>query len=312
MIQIYLLHGLRVRSDVPLAAPLADGGPFELEICLGERRLIPDHPPEGRLLAHVELPVGSSSLVGRTDGYLLRIHSLCEFEIDPLVRSIVVHLVPDADDDVARLFAAGALSTALTLQRYCVLHASAVESAGRVVAFIGAAGMGKTTAAALCCTAGARLVADDALRVEYEQQQGWCFLGLLELRLRAGADMLAASFGTSSRTSSVDQRVCVRPPPATSLRLPLGAIVTPICERESDELRVERLHAADAALELLRYPRSVGWIDLEPGRQQFRVLTALASAVPVYRAMIPWGLPFHPDLGSKLLTEIGSWAPTIR
>lgn len=299
----YRVHGLRVRSEVPLPAPIEGGGP-DIEVAVGDRRHVPDAPPDGDLLAHLDLPVGSSSLVSRRGGYLLRIHGLCEFEIDLGVRTIVAHLALSAEEELLAVLLGGALSTALTLAGRCILHASAVEWGDGAIAFVGASGMGKTTVAALCCAAGAALVADDALWVEYEDERAWCATGFLELRLRTGADSLTPTLKGKRRVSSLDQRVCIRPIPTTSSRLPIRAVVTPQCVRDLRDLQVARLRAAEAVLELLRYPRSLGWIDPGPARRSFDVLTEVASVMPVYRASIPWGPSFDPSVAANLLAAV--------
>jgi hypothetical protein len=63
------------------------------------------------------------------------------------------------------------------------LHASAVAFGGRVVAFAGDAGAGKSTMAAHCVQAGGRLVADDMVRVSLTKDGAFAFAGAPHLRL---------------------------------------------------------------------------------------------------------------------------------
>jgi hypothetical protein len=65
-----------------------------------------------------------------------------------------------------RLVLAQVLPLAAVLHGMEILHASAVEVAGRAVAFLGGSGVGKTTVAARIVARGARLVTDDVLAVD--------------------------------------------------------------------------------------------------------------------------------------------------
>jgi hypothetical protein len=65
-----------------------------------------------------------------------------------------------------RLFFAQALPLASALQGLEVFHASAVALRGRVLAFVGASGAGKTSVAAHLVTLGASFVTDDVLAIE--------------------------------------------------------------------------------------------------------------------------------------------------
>jgi hypothetical protein len=300
----YLTHGLRVRSEVLLDAPTADG-PFDLEVSLGERRPVPNALAPGELLSHLELGVGSSSLGRHDDGYTLRVHNMCDFEIDRELCTVSVHAARDEPDELAQLLLGGALALVLVLRGSCVLHASAVESEGRVVAFVAGSGMGKSTVAALCCIAGARMVSDDVLRVECDQAGCWGFSGSTELRLRKGASDLAQSLDGAPRRSTLDERTAVSPPGGETGRLPIGAIVAPVCDHDGDRLVVDRLRGSDALLELARFPRTIGWIDQSPLRRDFDVLAELAERVPIFRARLPWGPPFDPALGQRLLDAVG-------
>jgi hypothetical protein len=276
----------------------------DLDIRFGRRRAIPEAPSSGRLLARLELRGASSSLTAQARGYTLRIHGRADFELDASLRLMRVHLAHDAEEEIASLLMESALATVLALSGQCVLHASAVQTDGRAVGFMGSSGMGKTTLAAQCCAAGARILSDDVLRVEVADGRAWCFSGSSELRLRAAAAELAASLTASARRSTVDERQAVRPPAAAPGRHPIGALVVPICDRDLERARIERLRGPDAVRELVRFPRTLGWIDGERARRDFAVLAALAELVPVYRATLPWGPPFDPDVAHSLLGAV--------
>lgn len=126
----------------------------------------------------------------------------------------------------------------------------------------------------------------------------------VELRLRQAAAPLADLIDGALTRPTADGRLSVRPPASTAERLPMAAVVTPFCEHVRGELEVVRLRGLDAAVELLQYPRTLGWGSQEPVRRDLHVFAQLADQVPVYRAHVPWGPPFQPDIGARLLTEI--------
>lgn len=301
----YRLHGLYVRSELVLDAPITREPACDLEIRWGKRRMIPDVIPDGELLARVDWPEGGSCLTVGPSGWLWRVTGICDFTLDRTGRTARVHLAPDAEEELASLFVGNFLARFLALNGFCVLHASAIEVGAGVIAFIGDSGSGKTTVAALCCIAGAQVVTDDVLRVELRDDEAWCFGGSRALRLRPGADTLAKHLAAAGRRSTVDERTSVSPAAANGASFPIAAIVAPVCVRESNDVRVERLRGSSALLELIRFPRSSGWIGADRARNDLGVLAGLATSVPIYRAELPWGPRVDPGLGRRLLAAIG-------
>ncbi len=70
------------------------------------------------------------------------------------------------------------------------LHGSAVELDGRAIGFLGKSGLGKSTLAASLVSAGGRLLADDCIAIEIEEDLAWCMPSGASVRLRE--DSLAA------------------------------------------------------------------------------------------------------------------------
>jgi hypothetical protein len=305
MREAHRLHGLNVVSDVRIDAPSAPlHGGADVEILLADRREIPYAPPAGSMLRSFAVLGDGSWLAQGPTGYTLRISGWCDFEFDNELRAVGVHLSPDVDEGLATVLVPNLLAHILVLQGHSVLHASAVESSGGAVVFIGASGRGKSTVAALCCAAGANLVSDDVLRVEVGDEGAWCYRGSLELRLREQSAEIADTIDGATRWMTSDKRVGVRPPASAHERLPISAVVAPVCEHDETELEVVRLRGMDGVVELLQYPRTLGWLSAEPARRDLRVLTRLAEQVPVCRAHLPWGPPFQADLGGRLLAEL--------
>jgi len=300
----YALHGLCVRSEVPLDAPVVDASPHDIEIVWGERRVIADAAPDGELLSYLSPPDGDSWLVRGADGYVWRVQGACEFITDATRRHVRVHLAPDTEAELASLLAVTFLARMLVLDGHCVLHASAVEVDGSAIALVGHTGSGKTTLAALCCAVGTLLITDDALRVEPGDSGASCYSGSCELRLRPQAARFAELFEPQAQRTTLDGRTAVRPAHAEGVTFPLAALVAPRCVEALATIHVERLRGAVAALELMRFPRTLGWTDDAPAQHSLEILSELAASVPIYRADLPWSDDLGPQLASDLLAEV--------
>ena len=88
-------------------------------------------------------------------------------------------------ENVLRLFILGTALAILLHQRQglIVLHASAVEISGKVVAFVGVKHAGKSTTAATLCRYGHRLVADDILAIRLDFNRVIAIPGFPHLKL---------------------------------------------------------------------------------------------------------------------------------
>lgn len=304
---IYELHGLHIRSEVALHAPVCQTDSPDLDVRWGEDCAIPDQLPAGRVLATLSLADGRGyTHMDTGTGYALCFHQTCEFRTDYHRRLIRVHLAPNVEPGIVPLLLVGNVVAALlTLSGECVLHASAVEIDGVALAFVGSSGMGKSTLAALLCASGARLITDDVLRLEQDGNGFRCFVGASEIRLRQEAAGLAERFPAAVTGTTADNRLAIRLDDNRSSRPRLHAIVIPHPSRTVRELRLTRLTQPQALFSLARYPRVLGWQTSEPVRRQFEAFGRVARSVPVFDAEIPWGLTFAPELPRMLLEGTG-------
>lgn len=302
----YDLYGLRIRSEIPLKAPPAGSDTFDLDVTLVERWPVPGEPPAGDVVAAFSFgPDFGYTHTADGLGYTLRYHSVADFRVDRQLRAIRVHLAPEQSADYAALLLMGnVIATVLMLSGECVLHASAVEIGGRAVAFVGHSGMGKSTLAALCCAAGARLVTDDLLRVSPEEPGAFCHRGTAAIRLRPSAVANLADLPEANLQPAVDDRSIVEARPADERRPRLSVIVIPQLARAGSEIEICRLSPANAVYQLAAYPRVVGWRSPEIITQQFHLLGRLVKQVPICKAVVPWGPPFAPDLAASLLNRL--------
>lgn len=286
----YQLFGLRLRSEIDLAAPLWSTDGFDVDIHWDEPRVVPAEPPSGRRLFGL---TGNGRIfhtaVEQDEGYLFRSHDVCEVHISHELRTVAVSPHPDGELGMVPILLAGNIvALLLTLSGAEVLHGSVVEVAGSGVAFIGHSGAGKSTLAGEACAAGARFVADDLLVVDLDGPGATCRRGGSELRLRPGSAELARRL-SSNRTTTYDQRTAVAFNPVQTERLPLSAIVLPQVQPGLEAPRVDRLVAGAAFRALTPYHRLAGLTDAAAVRHHFHACVELARRVPVLTLAVPPG-----------------------
>lgn len=303
------VHGLVVHSEVPLLQGRpTDDAPPDVVIVRGPQRHVGQEAHPGQLLGrHVRDSESAFSSVVRTgDGFVLRCHGVCDLVMDRALSRVTVHSDPDSPADLESVVLGGmGLATVLMLRGHLLLHASAVVlPTGGAVAVVGQSGQGKSTVATLLCGAGALMVTDDVLRVDLPGDRALVRLGSTEARLRETA-RVAAPAGRARRETA-DGRSAVALAGAGSDEVPLDVVVVPYPDRGADEVSLERHTRADALLLLSSFPRLVGWVDPPTSAQQFRHLGDLVRRVPVVTARLPWGPPFRPDLGERLLHALAT------
>jgi hypothetical protein len=109
------------------------------------------------------------------DGYLLRFPGLADFAIDRSGHRIAAWPAQGIHDaTVEHLYLNQVLPLAWSKQGKQVLHGSAVEIDAQCVAFVGRAGLGKSTLAASFATSGYRFLSDDGLVLD--ESEGACLV----------------------------------------------------------------------------------------------------------------------------------------
>jgi hypothetical protein len=168
-------YGLRLTGDFPAQGLWSGVGSTDMRcasldiVPLAE--LAASWRPEGGA-SLLRLPVRSEPVLvveaHPQSGYLVRANGFGAYLIARDGRRILLAPGPVAGWRWQRLLTAQALPVAALLQGLELFHASAVQVDGRVVAFSGASGAGKTTIAARLLLAGATFLADDVLALERE------------------------------------------------------------------------------------------------------------------------------------------------
>jgi len=276
-----------------------------MEIVWGPQRVIPRRVPQGDLVQEFVYD-GEGCACAKTDsGYTIRFLGHSEFQIDAGMNTVVVHLGRDIDRRWAALLLGGSvLGLILLLAGKTVLHASAVEMNDRVLAFVGASGMGKSTLATLFCLRGHKLLTDDVLRIDAQKQSLVCFPGTASTRLRPDSATLAEHFSEAIRKESVDKRTCLQLEENFSTLPSLTAVMIPKLSRTISTARVNRLSPRAAILSLSSYPRIRGVKDRNILSSQFRSISRLAAMLPIYEAQIPWLDRLDPQLPEELLEDL--------
>lgn len=288
---VYVLHGVRVRSPVPLAGFPHSGPDHDVDVRWTPWTPVPGTAPAGRVLASHSVD-GRCLYVASVDGqgrYTLRVPGLCDFVLDRGLGSVECRLDPAADWAFVAVLVAGlVVAFLLSLGGHAVLHASAVEVDGRGIAFAGPSGTGKSTLAALLCAGGARLVTDDVLRVRLTPRIA-CVRGSPQLRLRPAASWALGCFVTPPAVRrTADARLGITPAPAGG-DAALWAVVLPRLSRTAAAIEMTPVTGAAAVARLASVCRVGGWTDPGVLRSQFHAIARVAAGVTVVDAVIPWG-----------------------
>lgn len=320
----YLIHGLRISSEVmlPAAAPYAfdphatpvvreqrhatGSAETDIRIELLDYQPVGAEPPPGTVILDHHAHGHRQYVAARTGEQVrFRVPGYGDFVLaDGHTR---VACTPDprvAPGHLPIMLMGRVLPFLMALAGHTVLRAGAVEVADGAIAVAGTPGTGTSTLTAWLCAAGARLVTDDVLRVD---DDGTCHRGSREVLLRDKALSLAIGLEPSDRIvrRTVDGRRAVRPPATPSARLCLHAVVIPRPAPRSRELSVHRLDAASSAMVLADVRHTLGWRVSPP----FTTVTNVASQVAVHVVDIPWGPPFDPHVPRQLLDLLGLGPP---
>jgi hypothetical protein len=157
----YAVHGLVIASELelPELSPSVSDVPLKPDIRVRLGRFSPELKT-----FETEIPLLSTT----DDGLLLDVPGAARFAVRPGC-DVTVEMADNPDMELVRLFFFGSvIGLVCHLRGLLPLHASAVAIDGKAIAFCGPPGMGKSTLAAFCVDAGARLVADDVLVVSID------------------------------------------------------------------------------------------------------------------------------------------------
>jgi hypothetical protein len=317
----YRLHGMYWHTDALLHADVVrapadhvDSPGFDV---VSYRTAVPGTVcPAGneQLLEWIE---GSGSdatavrLFRRGDGSFMFVHRTTCFSISADCKEVVGFPGPLDDQQWLTVLVEGWVAALLIwLRGDAVLHASAVVVDGRLTAFVGRSGQGKSTIAAALCSAGATLFTDDVLRVGLNStgQRGRASVGSSGLRLRANS-RFPSQVPDGASLSAVHGRTVATLTRPLLTDLALDGIVIPIVlETVADTQPLVRLGEREALMALVQFPRLFHWVDPWCRGEDFKRVAEIASAVPVYQLTLAAGDVDAAWIGTQL-AELAADAP---
>ena len=304
--------GLNFVGPFALGDPLPDGSPVDVTVSVEPSRPVAQEPPGPALAGMVVQGEEMYTLYSVGAGYVFRFHGLCEFHVSNDGSAVRCYPGPRVDDGFIHVLMGGAIAALLVaLRGRAVLHASAVTSGYDTIVFTGPSGLGKTTAAALCCAAGARFISDDVVSLE-DGPGGVACVGLgSELRLREQAMGIADLFPPPPLECrmTADGRMAVKPPRPEQERNVVSAVVLPRPVRGPEHVTVRRLRPSESVAALLSNARIPDMVPPDWQRTHFQMVANLAAGVPVLEARVPWGPPFSTAVAAELLALVARATP---
>lgn len=232
-------------------------------------------------------------------------------------RRITIQVNPDIDASAARLPLFGVVMATLLSQRgFLVMHASAIEIAGRAVAFVGHKGQGKSTMSATLNGLGYPLVADDVVAICFDAM-GRPMLAPGIPMFKLWPDAVTAAFqedpeslrkvhpSLEKRSRLVKDNCSQHPVPLQTLYV-LGT---------GDEIEIAQLSPQVALRELLThsYMARFGNCLLQgpAGRQHFRACTQLLQSSEVCSLNRPRDLDLLPEIARQVSQRLAVVQPLV-
>jgi hypothetical protein len=303
---VYRLYGLNVDSAIELSDAALTSGRPDVRFRVGAATPTPDVPPPGEGIAcrRVGDWVGYT-ITENEGGYIIRFSDACDMLVSPDLTTVGCTPDPGFDPGMLPLLFVGTVAAfLLAMSGRVVLHASVVRHDGTTVAFMGPSGIGKSTATALSCAAGASLISDDVLALD-DGRPPQCVGGWPEVRLRDAAKEIATLFPDDvGRRSTADGRLALQPPVATEPMGPVDVLVVPQTAPGQLEPTVTRLTSRDAGLLVMASGRIEGWRRADLLLREFEMAATLAASVPALVATFPVGPPFSVEAGRAFLDLI--------
>ena len=301
----YRLCGIDLESPVELSARAlpTDVSP-RVAIEFDDERPIPASVPSGEVLARYSRRRSGYVLTEQEDRYVQRIFGICDFSVNRSLTRARLTMSPSVGREFSGILLAGNLVTGLaTLERGAVLHAGAVTWEGLTIAVTGCSGAGKSTLLAMMCAHGARVLAEDALRIDVRGPQVWGLSGSHVIRLRPRSLEVVSEMKTTV-VPTADGRYGVRTPSADVDAARVDVVVIPQPTPDCDRLRLEVLDPKDALMRLMSYPRILGCCRAAERGALFSAVARLSAQAPTIVARLPWGPPFPTELGAELLGSV--------
>jgi hypothetical protein len=296
----FRLYGLSVRSPLALPCP-RDGRVADVAIRrfggLTVRRF-DDQRPSRHWFTYRRWPDGAA---------LVRWRNLSEFVISPDGTDIRWRRLRHLRDETFRGYLLPqVLSFTLIARGQEPLHGSAVAIGGRVIAFLGDCGLGKSTLTAALVRAGYPLVTDDLLMVSRRDGKDWVEPGMPSIKLRPSiARRLLGAPRAGPRVAPGATKAILPLPSALSVNQSLPLHTLYILTR-GRSVRITPLSPAAACLEIVRGAFNTVQLDQRRLASQFRFARQLAATARVRRLAYPRRLESIGRVREAVLADVGN------
>jgi len=263
-------------------------------------------------------PNGTVSLTidrGRS-GYLVKFPGLAVYLISPDGRHVSCSPRGNArPQTVAHLFLTHVLPMALSVRGRLVLHASAVATAHGAIAFLGAAGQGKSTLGASFVRRAFPLIADDGLLIDDDGRSLVVVPSYPEIRL--WPDVLSVLDHRRMRLDDVEHRAGKKRLRVDGQSWPFSREPVPVrriyvIDRTEPSvgagpISIIPARPRDAFIELVKHTYRLDLDDRARLRQEFASIGRIAArAGLVYRLSFPRDLSRLPEVQAAILEHCGT------
>ena len=307
-----------VESCFPLGLPEADADAPDYELVFRTGQNVAA-VPDGLLLsfdAFGKKPWRLSkpwlSLAKQGAHYLFRFHGLVDFLVLESGREI--QCFPAANvppDTITNLFLNHVMPRVLSQHGRLLLHASAVLAPSGVIAFLGAAGHGKSTLAASFCQQGLPAIADDCLVLKEDHRNFVVTPSCWGLRL--WPETISALFGTELDYPKVAHYTDKRRLKADNEQLffsiepaPLRRIYVLATPETADAgaIKITALSPREATMALVNAAYRLDISDRDRLRKEFADLGSLAATREVWQLAFPRDLSLLPRVKAAILENL--------
>ncbi len=281
-----------------------------------------DSPPDWENAAWVhEWQTGNGpptlSIARKEEGLLLRFPDLADFSITNDGNRIGAWPAPGTDDETLRhLLLDQVLPRLLAHQGRLVLHAGAVRVDDTAIAFLGAAGCGKSTLTASFRAAGYSLLSDDGLVLNAIEEEVKARPTYPSLRLWpesvAGVYSEPPTLAPMAQYST-KQRVVLTQDDFSGEPLPLAAIyvLAPVAETGAATISLTKLSPRDACMAIVANSFQLDLTDTRRAAALLAKAAKVAKQVPAFRLTYPRDFALLPSVRAAILDQRSSgkrWA----
>jgi len=216
---------------------------------------------------------------------------------------------------IEAIFLSDIIPLYLELHTRVVLHAAVIERQGQAVAFLAHSGRGKSTLAAACVQAGASLVSDDHLVLDFNDAVYWTYP--VSPRIGFWPDQARYFLGDSVHHNLPYQETGKRSIPIgpdgwgafrdqpVSLHCLYLIDRTPVPAGAEPVIHIVPLPARDALVELLRFSFLASLVEsIGLSRQRLNFLSHLAGHVPVKRLTYPGVFSWLPATAQAIMADM--------